>query len=112
MQPISLTVRERFDLIKYTHRLPCTLKLRLAVDEFFNSIEITDDESAKFGISVNPATFELVCNDENYIVVYETFSADIITALKNYINDFDTEENKENTTLQKALVIFKKVVNS
>lgn len=112
MQPVSLTIRERFDLIKYTHRLPCTLKLRLAVDEFFNSLEITDEESSKYGIEVNPATFELVCNDDNYTVVYDSFSENMISALKDYVTGFDTEENKENTTLQKAFVIFKKVINS
>lgn len=112
MSPVSLTIRERFDLIKYTHRLPCTLKLRLAVDEFFNSLEITEEESTKYGINVNPATYEVSCNDENYVVVYEKFSDNMISALKDYVTGFDTEENKENTTLQKAFVIFKRVINS
>lgn len=111
MEPVSLTIRERFELIKYTHRLPSTLKLRLAVDEFFNMLEITDEEATKFQIKVDPATFELSCNDESYVTVFDKLPEDALTAIKNYIYSFDTEENKENPVLQKALVIFKKVTN-
>ena len=108
---IKLSIKDRYDLMKYVHKLPCTLRLRMAIDTFFQQIELTEEENTKYGININPVTYEISSNDDSYVKEYESFPEEVVNSLKEYVNAYDgKEEYKNNKLLQDALVIFKKVI--
>lgn len=107
---ISLTIKDRYELIKYTHKLPCTLRLRQAVDGFFDQIELSEAEKEKYDIKVDPLTYEVSSNDETYEVLYETFPEPVIKAISGFVRDYDNEEGQKSPLVKSALSVFKKVL--
>lgn len=106
----SLTLEDRYRLSMYSRKLPCTLRLRLVINDFLSQIEITSDEMKKFEVSIDPVTMAFNCNDSEYTVDYTEFPQDIIIAMTRYVSLLDTEKNSDNVLLQKTLVTFKKII--
>jgi len=92
----QLSLEDRYYLSMYSRRLPCTLRLRLAIDAFLEQIELTPEEIKEHNIEINPSKMEFT-SDSNIDVEYEEFHPDVIIAMKNYITIFDSEGNAENT---------------
>jgi len=106
----SLTLEDRYRLSMYSRKLPCTLRLRLVINDFLSQIEITSDEMKKFEVSIDPTTMAFNCNDSEYTVDYTGFPQDIIIAMTRYVSLLDTEKNADNVLLQKTLLTFKKII--
>jgi len=107
---ISLTIKDRFELIKYTHKLPCTLALRLSVDDFLDQLELTEEERAQYGVKVDPVTYDLSVEDESYAVTYEKFPEAVVKSITSFVRDHDTEEGQKSLLMTNALTIFKKIL--
>lgn len=110
--PITLTIKDRHELNKYTHKLPSTVALRNSVDVFFDQIQLTPEEKEKYEIKINKETYELSCNDESYTVVYEEFPPEVMKAISNFVKSYDGEEGQKSQLVLKALAVFKKLVPS
>lgn len=107
---VKLNLDERYYISMYSRRLPCTLRLRFAIDAFLQQIEITETEMKEHGVSIDPKTMQFTCRDMDYMVEYADFHKDIIDSIKNYIKLLDHEKNADNELLQKTLTYFKKIV--
>lgn len=107
---IQLSLEDRYYLSMYTRRLPCTLKLRFAVDAFLESIDIKSDEATKYEVSINQETYQFKCNDSNYKVVYDDFPIEVTDAMRSYIRLYDHEQNINNVLLHNTIDSFKKVI--
>ncbi len=108
---IKLSIKERYDLMKYVHKLPCTLKLRMAIDAFFQQIELTEEENQKYDIKIDPSTYQISTNDDSYVREYESFPEEVVSSLKSYVDAYDgKEEYRNNKMLQDALLTFKKAI--
>ena len=105
---IKLTLEDRFNLSRYTRKLPCTLPLRLSINDFLSQIEITSDELKKYNVTISPTL--LTRNDSDYIVSYESFPPAVMDAIKRYVKVVDNEKNADNVLLQKMIETFKKIL--
>ena len=105
---IKLTLEDRFNLSRYSRKLPCTLSLRLSINVFLAQLEITADELKKYDVTISPTTFS--SNDPDYMISYESFPPAVIDAIKRYVKFVDNEKNVDNVLLQKMLETFKKIV--
>jgi hypothetical protein len=105
---MKLTLEERFNLSRYSRKLPCTLGLRLAISDFLSQIEITADELKTYDVQISPNLF--TCNDSDYDVTYESFPSPVIESMKRYVTIVDNEKNADNVLLQKMIDTFKKVI--
>lgn len=107
---VKLNLEDRYYISMYSRRLPCTLKLRFAIDAFLQQIEITESEMRENGVSIDSKTMQLTCSNPDYVVEYTEFHKDIVDSIKNYIKLLDHEKNADNELLQKTLKYFKKIV--
>lgn len=105
---MKLTLEERFNLSRYSRKLPCTLALRMAINDFLAQIEITGDELKQYNVTIGQNTFD--CNDPDYSVSYESFPAPVVESMRRYVKVVDNEKNSDNVMLQKIIETFKKVV--
>jgi hypothetical protein len=105
---MKLTLEERFNLSRYSRKLPCTLGLRLAIGDFLAQIEITADELKTYDVQITPNLF--TCNDPDYTVTYESFPQAVVESMKRYVSIVDNEKNADNVLLHKIIDTFKKVI--
>lgn len=105
---MKLTLEERFNLSRYSRKLPCTLALRMAINDFLAQIEITSDELKQYNVIIDQNSFD--CNDPNYTVSYESFPVPVIESMRHYVKVVDNEKNTDNVMLQKIIESFKKLV--
>ena len=106
----TLTLKDRYYLGMYCRKLPCTILLRLTINDFLKQIEFTSNELEKYNIVVSPDTHQFSCNDDSYVVEYESFAPSVIDAMKLHIKMFDHEKNKESALLQKIIETFKIII--
>lgn len=106
----SLTLKDRYYLGMYCRKLPCTLLLRLTINDFLQQIEFTSDELQKYAITISPDTHEFSCNDESYMVEYAEFTPSVVEAMKTYLKMFDHDKNKDSLLIQKIIETFKILV--
>lgn len=104
----KLTLKDRFELSMYARRLPCTLSLRLAISDFLEQIDITQNEYTTYNISLIDNKF--TCSDSSYVVEYTNFSEIVVNAMKDYIKMYNHESNKENVLLQNMISAFNKII--
>jgi len=105
---MNLTLEERFNLSRYSRKLPCTLGLRLAISDFLVQIEITADELKTYDVQITPNLF--TSNDPTYTVTYESFPLPVIESMKRYVSIVDNEKNADNVLLRKIIETFKKII--
>lgn len=107
---IKLTLKERYDLRRYSGALICTLSLRYAIDAFQQQLDFTSEEMEQYDIKIDPVTYDFTTNDSDYTVEYSEFPVAVIDSMKSYIKLFDHEATKSNQMLQSTFAIFKKVI--
>lgn len=108
---VKLTISDRYNLMKYCNRLQSTMNLRMAIDQFFNQIEITEEETERFKVSINPKTYELSCNDDLYTKEFESFPKEVVLAIKEYVDVYTGKtEYESNKIIQNMLEVFRKVI--
>lgn len=105
---MKLTLEDRFNLSRYSRKLPCTLGLRLAIDDFLSQIEITATEFDTYEIKITANSFK--CNDSTYTVSYESFPQPVIDSMRKYVSIVDNEKNTDNVLLQNIIESFKKII--
>lgn len=106
----SLTLEDRYYLSMHVRKMTCTLLLRLHVDEFLNSIDITSDEAKQYEITIDPETHKFTCNDPEYVVEYDEFNPYVIQSMKNYISMYDHEGYVDNQFIQRGFSYFRKLI--
>ena len=84
---ITLTIPERYDVIKYAHNLPSNIALFTAFPDFVEAIQLSDEEGEKYGIKVENGT--VTCNDPTLTFEYDldSFPKIVIDSIKNYVSD-------------------------
>lgn len=106
----KLTIKDRFELMKYTNLLPCTLALRIAIDSFNQKLELTDEESKQFDVSFDDNK-NVVCNNPDYTIEVDNIPEEILKVMKSYVLEYDSnEEFKNNHVVKAATTAFKKVI--
>lgn len=107
---IKLNLEDRYYISMYSRRLPCTLQLRFAIDDFLEQITITADEVSQYGVDVDKTNMEFICTDAEYVIEYEEFPVPVVDAINTYIGMYDHEKNNENVLLQRTFKFLKKVI--
>lgn len=106
----KLNLEDRYYISMYSRRLPCTLQLRFAIDDFLEQITITPEEVTQYAIDITKDTMEFTCNDYDYSVEYTEFPEPVTDAINTYIGMYDHDKNKENVLLQRTFKFLKKVL--
>lgn len=107
---MQLTIKDRYELRKYVGALSCTLALRYAIEEFNRQIDFTPDEMVNYGIKVDETTFEVMSSDDSYAIDVTSVPEAVVRSMKDYVNQYDVEQTKENPIIQKAIAAFRKVL--
>ena len=107
----TLTIKQRYELIHHVGRLPSTLSFRFAFDAFQKLVEFTPEEMQQYQIKVNPETYEIECNNADYVVEYTVFPEGVVKAMREWTERYDVDEMKNNGLVQDALTIFKTILN-
>lgn len=106
----KLNLEDRYYISMYSRRLPCTLELRFAIDNFLDQIAITGEEASEYKVDVDKETNEFKCTDLDYVVEYPEFPQPVINAMNTYIGMYDHEKNADNVLLQRTIEYFKKIL--
>jgi len=109
---IKLTIAERFDLLHHVARLPSTIALRFAIDEFQSLVDFDEGEKKEFGIVVDKNTFAIKSNDEDYTKEFTSFPPAVLTSMSVFIVKYDVDEMKNNEFVQDTLTLFKRIVDA
>jgi hypothetical protein len=107
---IKLNLEDRYYISMYARKLACTVRLRFAIDVFFDQINISGDEVEKYGINIDPIEGTFSCNDLNYVIEYEKFPDAVIDAMKHYISVYDVEQTKDNELIRRIIKYFNKLL--
>ena len=75
-----LTLEDRYYVNLFTRKLPCTLKLRFALDSFLNMIDFTEEEIKKYAIRIVPQQSKFECNDEKVTFEYKDVPEEVTEA--------------------------------
>ena len=91
---IDLTIEQRYLILKYIYRIPCTISVRLTIDAFVDTIALSEDESKKY--SVDFVDGLPVASDKEYVRSYQLSEfGPIYEAVKDYV-DYLSEVVKAN----------------
>lgn len=91
---IDLTIEQRYLILKYIYRIPCTISVRLTIDTFVDTIALSEDESKKY--SVDFVDGLPVASDKEYVRSYQLSEfGPIYEAVKDYV-DYLSEVVKAN----------------
>lgn len=106
----QLSIKERYDLMHSIARMPCTVALRFAVDEFNSIVDFTSQELVDKAITIDKTTFDITSNDDAYTITVEALPSGVVSAIKTFIKMYDTDDMKGNAFVQDTLKLYKKVV--
>lgn len=105
-----LTLEDRYYVNLFTRKLPCTLKLRFALDAFLNMIDFTEEEIKKYAIRIVPQQSKFECNDEKVTFEYKDVPEEVTEAVREFVVSMDTEENDKNMFIKDMVKYLKKVL--
>jgi hypothetical protein len=105
-----LTLEDRYYVNLFTRKLPCTLKLRFALDSFLNMIDFTEEEIKKYAIRIVPQQSKFECNDEKVTFEYKDVPEEVTEAVREFVISMDTEENDKNMFIKDMVKYLKKVL--
>ena len=105
-----LTLEDRYYVYLFTRKLPCTLKLRFALDSFLNMIDFTEEEIKKYAIRIVPQQSKFECNDEKVTFEYKDVPEEVTEAVREFVISMDTEENDKNMFIKDMVKYLKKVL--
>ena len=105
-----LTLEERYYVNLFTRKLPCTLKLRFALDSFLNMIDFTEEEIKKYAIRIVPSQSKFECNDDKVTFEYKDVPEEVTESVKEFVTSMDVEENDKNVFIKDMVKYLKKVL--
>ena len=105
-----LTLEERYYVNLFTRKLPCTLKLRFALDSFLNMIDFTEEEIKKYAIRIVPSQSKFECNDDKVTFEYKDVPEEVTESVKEFVTSMDVEENDNNVFIKDMVKYLKKVL--
>ncbi len=105
-----LTLEERYYVNLFTRKLPCTLKLRFALDSFLNMIDFTEDEIKKYAIRIVPSQSKFECNDDKVTFEYKDVPEEVTESVREFVTSMDVEENDKNVFIKDMVKYLKKVL--
>lgn len=106
----QLTIKERYDLMHNIARMPCTVALRFAVDEFNSIVDFTEQELREKAITIDKTTYDITSNDDSYEITVDSLPQGVVSAIKVFIKMYDTDDMKTNAMVQDTLKLYKKVI--
>ena len=111
---ISLTIAERYDIVKYAHQIPSTRVTYFSFPEFLDVIQITDEEAEKYGVKVVNGKVECSCPDRKFEYDVDSFPKPIMDTIAQYVKDVQAQidEEKKNTPDHSASPLYEKIVAS
>lgn len=98
---VSLKISDRYNIIKYAYQIPCTLAVRMAFDDFVDSLAVSDEEEAKAVVKIENGVPH-VENDFATEYKTETFPKVILDAIEEYIERLTVGAKAPNATLIKT----------
>lgn len=109
---ISLTIAERYDIIKYAHQIPSSRMSYFSFPAFMEVIQITPEEEKEYDIKVNGGKIECNCPDKVFEYHISDFPDVIINTIRHYVEDIkaEIEEEKKNTPDHSASPFYEKSV--
>ena len=109
---ISLTIAERYDIVKYAHQIPSSMATYFTFPDFLNVIQITDEESKEFDVKVVDGKVECNCPDHKFEYDIADFPKQIIDTIVQYVKDVQAQidEEKKNTPDHTASPLYEKIV--
>jgi hypothetical protein len=105
-----LTLEERYYVNLFTRKLPCTLKLRFALDSFLNMIDFTEEEIKKYAIRIVPSQSKFECNDDKVTFEYKDVPEEVTESVREFVTSMDVEENDKNVFIKDMVKYLKKVL--
>ncbi len=111
---ISLTIPERYDVVKYAHQIPSTMVTYFSFPEFLEVIQITDDEAKGFDVKVVDGNVECNCPERKFEYDTASFPKPIMDTIEEYVKEVQEEidEQKKNTPDHSASPLYEKIVAS
>lgn len=111
---ISLTIAERYDVIKYAHQIPSSRLSYFSFPAFLDVIQITPEEEKEYDIKVVGNKIECNCPDKKFEYKVSDFPEIIINTIKHYVEDVKglIEEEKKNTPDHSASPFYTNAVNA
>ena len=111
---ISLTIAERYDIVKYEQQIHSNRVTYFSFPEFLEVIQITDEEAKEFGVKVVDGTVECNCPDRKFEYDTASFPKPIIDTIAQYVKDVQEQidEEKKNTPDHSASPLYEKIVAS
>ncbi len=103
-------MEDRYYVNLFTRKLPCTLKLRFALDSFLNMIDFTEEEIKKYAIRIVPQQSKFECNDEKVTFEYKDVPEEVTEAVREFVISMDTEGNDKNMFIKDMVKYLKKVL--
>lgn len=95
---VKLTLEQRYMIVKYIYRIPCTITVRLTIDGLVNQLMLSDDEKAA-GYSVTYENGVPVPNDTDYVRTYLVDmlgpTVDGVRDYVRYLDDVIYEQTKD-----------------
>ncbi len=111
---ISLTIAERYDIVKYAHQIPSSWVTYFLFPEFLEVIQITDEEAKEYDVKVVDGTVECNCPDRKFEYDQDSFPKQILDTIALYVQDVQAQidEEKKNTPDHSASPLYEKIVES
>lgn len=106
----TLTIQQRYDLMFYISRLPCSVSLRYALSAFEDIIDFTPEEMKTKQITLDKQSFTISSNDPTYTITVESLPDGITKAINQFIAQYDVPDMKQNGFVQETIALFKLVV--
>jgi hypothetical protein len=109
---ISLTIPERYEIVKYAHQIPSSNSTYFQFPYFLDVINITDEEIKEYGIKMDQGSIECNCPDKVFEYNVEDFPEIIMTTIRHFIDDLQEQidEEKKNTPDHSASPLYVKIV--
>ena len=111
---ISLTIPERYDIVKYAHQIPSNRVTYFTFPAFLEVIQITDEEAKEFDVKVVDGKVECNCPDRKFEYDTASFPQQILDTIAQYVKDVQAQidEEKKNTPDHTASPLYEKIVES
>lgn len=95
----TLTIADRYNIIKYAHQLDSTTAVRLNFDAFIEKLELDDEEQKKYKVSVVDGVVQ--SSDDTYVRKYvaSDFPPVIISAIADYVKHLENSASGDRPTM-------------
>lgn len=101
---VALNIVDRYNIIKYAHQIPSTLRVRMEFDDFVSKLELSEEESATYTVTMGAEG--ITCSDDSYVRIYNPGNdfPVIYDAIKSYVADIEEAASGEQPTMDPSYV--------